>query len=178
MALKSSQIILRINTVMYVGGIIGMLIHHKGIKHNRFEDIPDGIGTLVIAPECHRGCPNCCNEHLKSTKVLTSDSQDLIKDIVEDHFSDWIIFAGLDPLTYPEELYEMIRLSLENNLKIIIYTGEPDREHLLSRAPGLSTFSGKGILVKYGEYDESKKVYDYYSHDILLATSNQYVDYL
>ena len=155
-----------------------MLIHHKGIKHNRFEDIPDGVGILIIAPECHKGCPNCCNEHLKSDRVLTSESQDLMSEILKDTFSDWVIFAGLDPLTYPEELYEMVYLCLVNNRKIIIYTGEPDREHLLSRAPGLAAFSGKGILIKYGEYDEKKRVYGYYSHDIMLATSNQYVDYL
>lgn len=155
-----------------------MLVHHKGLQRNRFEDIPDGVGTMLVAPECHRGCPHCCNEHLKSTKVLTSDSNDLMKEILKDKFSNWVIFAGLDPLTYPDELCEMIRLSLLNNLKIIIYTGEPDRDHLLSRAPGLSEFSDKGILVKYGEYDEKKRVYGYSSHDILLATSNQYVDYL
>lgn len=155
-----------------------MQIHLKQLIHDRFEDVPDGAGVMIVAPDCKHNCKGCCNEHIKSMPTITRDSLDIMDEINNNYLISWVIFAGLDPLTYPDELCEMIRLSLEGGLNVIIYTGEPDREHILKRAPDLSKFSGRGVLVKYGEYDETKRVHDYYSKGILLATSNQYVEEL
>ena len=154
-----------------------MKIHCKGILPERFEDAPF-IGTLIIAPDCKNQCKGCCNQHLLENPTLEIEDIDIIENIKSNKFSDGIIFAGLDPLTYPDELLHMIELALESNLQIMIYTNLPDKNSLLLKVPELSKYENRGIYVKYGEYDESKKVPEYYSYGVLLATSNQYIDIL
>lgn len=154
-----------------------MKIHYKGLIAERFEDAPF-IGSLLIAPDCKHRCKGCCNQHLLDEETLYDEGSDIIEHIKEDKFSEGIIFAGLDPLTYPDELLYMIGLALEAGLKVMLYTFLPDKESLETAIPDISLYEGKGIYVKYGAYDESKRVYDHISYGVLLATSNQYIEIL
>lgn len=154
-----------------------MKVHYKGLIAERFEDAPF-IGSLWIAPDCKHRCVGCCNQHLLDADTLYEEGEDIINKVKDNEFSEGIIFAGLDPLTYPDELLYMIKLSLEVDLKIIIYTFLPNKDALLEALPDISQYEGRGIYIKYGSYDESKRVYDYTSYGVLLATSNQYIELL
>jgi len=154
-----------------------MDIHYKGLIHERFEDAP-WVGTLWIAPDCKNNCKGCHNQHLIDSPTIIDTAEYIVSQIVENPFSEGIILAGLDPLTYQDELVYLIRESLKKSLKIILYTGASSEEELLSICPQLSEFKGRGILVKYGKYIEDLRVHDYYSYGVLLSTSNQYIDLL
>lgn len=154
-----------------------MIIRHKGIYKDRFEDAP-WVGTLVSAISCTNNCPGCINDSMKPIKYDTIDLEELIKSISDDIFSEGIILGGLEWSEQPEELCLLIDKSLKYNLKVILYTHYPDRESLIKRVPSLCCFTNKGVLVKYGMYDSNKRVYDYFDHGVRLATSNQYIDEL
>lgn len=154
-----------------------MNIRHKGIYRDRFEDAPF-IGTLVSAISCPHNCPGCINDPMKPIEYDTIDVDELIKSIANDTFDEGIILAGLEWSEQPDELCLLLTKSLEYNLKIILYTFYPDRESLINKVPALVHFSNKGILVKYGMYDETKKVYNYFDHGVKLATSNQKIEEL
>lgn len=154
-----------------------MLIRHKGIYHDRFEDAP-WIGTLISAISCDHNCPGCINDKMKSISYQSTEINDLFRDISSDKFNEGIILAGLEWTLQPNELIAIIDKALERDMSIILYTYHPNKDSLIEAVPDLYDYSGCGILVKYGEYDESKKVSGYESHGVILATSNQYIEEL
>lgn len=154
-----------------------MIIRNKGIYRDRAEDAP-WIGTLVSSISCPYNCSGCINDSLKSINYDTIEADDIIKSILDDPFNEGIILAGLEWSEQPEELCVLISKALDSNLKVILYTHCPNRESLLSKVPSLVHFSNKEVLVKYGMYDETKRVYDYWDHGVRLATSNQYIEEL
>lgn len=148
-----------------------MVINYTTIVESRF-DAPF-LGTLISGVECSGSCPNCFNQHLRSSPRLSIDADLFIESVRSDPFSDGIILAGLEWLDtqYDEALY-LIDRALKNNLQVILYTRRY-KEQLEKNYSEL--FKYKGLYIKCGPYIESKKVHDYFMYGVQLATSNQYI---
>lgn len=149
-----------------------MEIRHKGIYRERF-DAPF-VGTLISAIACNHNCPGCHNDPIKDKQgIYVTDHMDIIKMVVEDPFSEGLILAGLEWTLQVDEMFALITAALEYNLKVILYTYRTEEE-MDAMFPYLSHIC-KGLYIKYGEYDETKKVANYSSYGVPLATSNQYI---
>jgi pyruvate-formate lyase-activating enzyme len=99
-----------------------MIIRYKMMEHERFEDAPF-IGCLISAIDCHINCKNCFNQHLKTYPTLTKDSKSIIEEIKSNPFENGIILGGLEWTEQPEEMLDLIESALNENLKVILYTG-------------------------------------------------------
>ena len=146
-----------------------MKIHHRGIIEDRY-DAPYGIGALIWAANCHNGCPGCIHADRKDLPIYEEDSTDIIEKIKLNPFTQGIILAGYEWTEQPEEMYHMIELARANDLEVILYTHCTIEE--ISTAYN-RLLSYKNLYIKIGAYEEDKKVYDYSSYGVPLATSNQ-----
>jgi pyruvate-formate lyase-activating enzyme len=147
-----------------------MIIHYKGIWHERCEDAPF-IGALISAVDCKFNCKECFNQHIKDYNTLTSDSTDIIKQVKSNKFNEGVIFAGLEWTLQSIELEYLIKECLNNNLKVILYTGLIE-----------NTFKQKfkqiydlPIYIKFGQYKEKLKTDNYYMYGVKLASKNQII---
>lgn len=147
-----------------------MLIHHRGIYHDRL-DAPF-VGTLVFAKDCHHHCPGCCHEGRHHTPIYEEDSVEIIKKILDYGFSEGLVLGGFEWTEQPDELLELIREARLHELKIILYTHHTE-DSLRTMLPEL--YSYKGIYVKYGEYREEEKSSTNIQYGIPLASENQYI---
>lgn len=147
------------------------MIKYKGIVHETLNQAPF-IGAVIIAPSCNKGCKGCINEHLKTDGVFYYEEVEEIIEQVKDHiFNEGLILAGLEWTESPESMIKIVESALKNHLKVMIYTHLTEDE-FKEKFPDLW---GLNIWVKFGEYDECKKVEDYYSFGVKLATYNQYI---
>lgn len=153
-----------------------MIIRYKEIIKDRF-DAPF-VGTLISAISCPFNCPDCINEYLKDDTFSKIDANEFIKSVKDDPMQEGIILAGLEWTEQPAELSYLIDTALKNDLKVILYTGLPNRTELLKKVPSLVCFTDKGVYVKYGNYQKDKHVDNYVSYGVLLDTSNQYIELL
>lgn len=145
-------------------------VRYKFIEHERFEDAPF-VGAIICAVDCKFNCKDCFNQDIKDTTTLTKPYKEIINEVKNNIFNEGIILAGLEWSLQPEELRLLVNEALNNDLRVIIYTGM-DREQF-DRI--FVDFKNLPIYVKYGRYDERYKIDDYYCLGVKLATSNQYI---
>lgn len=149
-----------------------MVINYTTVLSSRF-DAPY-VGTLIAGCNCYSAkCKGCFNQHLKDMPNKAIDADILLDKIFSDPFCEGIILAGLEWCDgqYDEALY-LIKASLSRGKKATLYTRQTE-EYMRSHHPEL--FSCSGLYIKVGEFIEEKRVYDYKSYGVPLATSNQYI---
>jgi organic radical activating enzyme len=149
------------------------LIRIKGIWHERTEDAPF-VGALVSAVDCHYMCQNCFNQHIKEYKTIERTALDIVIDVINNKFNEGIILAGLEWTLQPLEMEELIHISLEHHLKIILYTGMKEIDFSLQFAQ----LYVLPIYVKFGRYVEELSDNNYFSYGVKLASTNQYIKWL
>lgn len=147
-----------------------MLIKYKIIIEERTEDAPF-IGALISAIDCKFNCKNCFNQHLKDYPTKQDSSINIINKIKKNPFNQGIILAGLEWSNQINEAVDLINTALLNNLKVILYTGM-DINILKEKFPQLII---KGIYIKYGCYDETKKNINHIEYGVSLASFNQHI---
>ncbi len=150
-------------------------IRFKGIEHERTEDAPF-VGALISAIDCHIGCKDCFNQHLKCRPTIYSTPQMIINEVKSNIFNEGMIFAGLEWSEQPTELISLVKECLNSDLKVMIYTGLSFKE-FFKRVPGLMELEGK-IYIKYGGYEKENEVYGYIDNHVTLASSNQHIKYV
>lgn len=150
-------------------------IRYKTIEHERVEDAPF-VGALISAIDCHIGCKDCFNQHLKlvPTKYATPDA--IVHEVLTNPFNQGMIFAGLEWSEQADELVLMVEECLKSDLEVMIYTGL-SLDLFLNRVPGLLEIEGS-IYIKHGAYVPEKACYDNKTHSVRLATSNQSIDHI
>ena len=147
-----------------------MIIRIKGIVHERVEDAPF-MGALISAIDCKFNCKGCFNQSIKKLPTIEMDSEDIIKKVLENPFNEGVILAGLEWSLQPCELRELVRVSLNNNLKVIIYSGLTEEEFAL-KFPDIYNLN-EGIYFKFGRYLENLTTDNNIQYDVKLASSNQ-----
>lgn len=150
--------------------MLNKLIHYRGIVHERSEDAPF-MGALIVATNCSNNCKDCFNQHLKSTEIYCKTAEDIVAEIKHNPFNDGIILGGLEWSEQPDEAISLIRCAIENDLKVILYTGLTERD-LFRRIPPTYLY---GCYVKFGRYDKTKASSNYSSLGVTLASTNQYI---
>lgn len=145
------------------------------IEHERVEDAPF-VGALLSAIDCHIGCKECFNQHVKLMPTLYSTPKAIVQEVLTNPFNQGMIFAGLEWSEQPQELVMMVRECLEAGLEVMIYTGL-SLDVFLKRVPELLEIKGS-IYIKHGAYILEKATYDNESHRVRLASSNQHIEYL
>ncbi len=150
-------------------------IRYKTIEHERVEDAPF-VGALISAIDCHIGCKNCFNQHVKLMPTLYSTPAAIVQEVLTNPFNQGMIFAGLEWSEQPQELVMMVEECLNSSLEVMIYTGLT-LDEFLKRVPGLLDIEGS-IYIKHGAYIPEKATYDNEHHRVRLASSNQHIDFL
>jgi len=143
-----------------------MNIRHKGIYHERTEDAPF-IGALICAIDCNINCDGCFNQSIKDEPILINDSKEIINKVLLNPFNEGIILSGLEWSLQPEEMRELIRLALLNDLEVILYTGLSEETF---RKQFDDIFKLK-IYIKFGNYIKNKEQVKQFS--VILASDNQ-----
>lgn len=146
------------------------LVRYKGVVFDS-KDHPEGLATLVIAPECYHGCNNCVNSHLKDNKVQITSVNFLIDFILGNSLGNRIVLGGLEWTEDELNLYVILSGLVKKEANIILYT-HWDEETFAEK---YSQFLKYDMWIKYGEYREDLKSNDYYSHGVPLASTNQYI---
>lgn len=144
------------------------IVKYRGIEHERTEDAPF-IGALLFAANCHHGCMNCFNQHLKKTELLWTSAAEIVKLVEADIFNQGIILGGLEWTEQPEELKDIVHLALCEGLQVMIYT----HMTVLEFHDKFPKFFGSNIWVKFGEYREDEKTETNIQEGVKLASSNQ-----
>ncbi len=146
-------------------------IGYKGIIHNVLNDAPF-IGAIVIAKSCHYGCEHCINDHLKNTMPMLYDPPEaILQQVLANGLNEGIIFSGLEWTEQPKDLYVLTRMALTYSLKVMIYTHHTESQFFKI----LPQLKNQPVFFKFGAYEKDKTVDHYYSHQVKLATSNQYI---
>ncbi|MBM7561138.1 hypothetical protein [Fusibacter tunisiensis] len=149
-------------------------IRYKGIVHNVLNDAPF-IGAIVIANACHRACPNCINEHLKTDAMAqVNTAGEILNRVCENGLNQGVIFSGLEWTEQPDDLRILVKGALERGLEVMIYTHQDEHVFL----ENFSEFIGKPIYVKFGFYDETVCDNTHTSFGVYLASKNQYIKFL
>lgn len=148
-----------------------MIINYTSIVRSRF-DAPF-IGTLLTGCYCRGSCRGCFNQHLKSTLVQQDDADKILDEIQQDPFSEGIILGGLEWLDGQSgEAIYLIKGALSRGMQAMLYTRQSEW-YLKTHYPELLHL--KGLYIKLGPYDETKRTYQYSSYGVPLASSNQYI---
>lgn len=147
-----------------------MMIRYKVIEQERVEDAPF-LGALISAVDCKFHCKGCFNQHLKDLPTLESTSQEIISEVKANPFNEGIILGGLEWTLQPNEMKELVKCAVENNLQVMIYTGLEEKE-FISRFPDIVRYP---VYVKYGQYREEMKTENNIQYDVQLASANQYI---
>lgn len=145
-----------------------MKIKIKGIYHERTEDAPF-VGALVCANDCNFNCKGCFNQHLKLQPTIEIDDTEIINNILLNPFNKGIILGGLEWTLQPVEMLKLIKLSLNNKLEVILYTGMDEKE-LKMNFPQLMTLP---IYIKCGKYIEELHTNNYEIYNVKLYSRNQ-----
>lgn len=145
-----------------------MIIKIKSITHERTEDAPF-MGALICANDCKFNCKNCFNQELKNRQGYEMESKNIIKEVKSNKFNKGIILAGLEWTLQPNELHELIKLAVDNQLEVIVYSGR-ELNNLKNNYSFLFKYP---IYIKYGKYIDELRVVDYKVYGVNLASSNQ-----
>lgn len=146
------------------------LVQYRGVVHNVVNDAPF-VGAIVIAPECHRGCKDCFNQHLKKKPLLEATAGKIVDAVLENPFDQGIILAGLEWTYSPDALHALIWTALNKGLQVMLYTSM-EEEQFKKAFPHLCDMP---IWVKFGKYDSDKKTKTHVQYGVSLASSNQYI---
>lgn len=146
-------------------------MEYRGIIHERLGEA-SFVGALILAKDCPYNCKGCFNQHLKSSEIYNNSAEEIIAFVKNNIFNQGIILGGLEWTWQPKDMIDLVNEGLKNNLKVMIFT-HMYKDEFLSKFP---TLKSKGIIVKFGAYEEGKTVNDYYSKGTKLATSNQYIE--
>jgi len=145
-----------------------MIIRYKAMEHERCEDAPF-IGCLITSIDCHINCQNCFNQHLKTYSTILKDSKEIIEEIISNPFDEGIILGGLEWTDQSDEMIELIRLALQENLKVILYTGLTE-EDFKSK---FSEIYNSNIYIKFGKYEKDNLSIDNIQYGVKLISKNQ-----
>lgn len=148
-----------------------MIIRYKILEHERVEDAPF-MGCLIAAVSCGLNCRHCFNQELKEYKTKRDDADDIIKKVKANPFNQGMIFGGLEWSNQPDELFELVRLCLNNELSVMIYTGL-QQSIFFEKVPKLKYVPN--IYIKFGAYKEKLKTENNIQYGIRLATKNQFI---
>lgn len=148
-------------------------MEYKGIVHERLGEAPF-IGALILAKDCPYSCEGCFNQYLKNKPNRLNSAREIISIVKENPFNEGLILGGLEWTHQPKDMLDLIEEALNNDLKIMIFT-HMTKDEFIDRFPQLIN---KGIICKFGEYDYKNQSNNYYSNNIKLATTNQYIEYL
>ena len=139
------------------------------------------IGCTILMPYCDFKCNHECGKMvchnrdlIKETKVQITPGELMKHYYLDNPITQAIIFQGLEPFYYPDQLLEFIDGIREwTDDDIVIYTGYTEEE---CEAAGYLKYlrRHKNIIIKFGRFiPDSTQVID----DILfvkLASDNQY----
>ncbi|HHV39690.1 MAG TPA: 4Fe-4S cluster-binding domain-containing protein [Tepidimicrobium sp.] len=146
------------------------LVQYRGIVHNVVNDAPF-VGAMAIAPECHRGCKDCFNQHLKEKPLLEATAGEIVDAVAENPFDQGVILAGLEWTYSPDALHALIWTALNKGLQVMLYT-YMEEEQFKKAFPHLHDMP---IWVKFGEYDHNRKTKTHVQYGVSLASSNQHI---
>lgn len=149
-----------------------MQIRHKGITHECIEDAP-GIGALVCAVNCHLDCKACFNQPLRTKPIIYQSATEIINEILDNALNEFIIFGGLEWSEQLPDMFELVQLAADKNLKIMIYTGRTFEEYqpVIRHLQRLNL--GVDVYVKTGSYVPNSESHTMYG--VLLASKNQQI---
>ena len=147
-----------------------MIINYKTIIEERTEDAPF-IGALISAIDCNFNCQQCFNQIIKQMPTQQTECNTIIQKIKQNPFNKGIILAGLEWSNQPNEAKALIECALQNDLKVILYTGM-DINDFKQKFPQLMI---KGIYLKYGKFDVNKLTINHIEYGVKLASSNQHI---
>jgi len=175
-----------------------MEVRIKSITHEVSEDAPF-VGAVISAIGCNFKCKGCFNRDLKKLPTIVSTAKEIIEEVISNPFNEGIIFGGLEWSEQPDELIELIKEAVKENLKIMIYTGcDFDEFHIrigqaafkkYNQSSGLSKvdlvafkLAGNLILqalikgdyyIKTGTYDRTDLVDNNIPFGVKLVSKNQ-----
>jgi len=148
------------------------MITFKGIEEERLGEAPF-IGALLLAADCFGSCPGCFNQHIKTLPDVTMTADEILDQVAQNPLHEGIIFGGLEWTEQPADLLFLIGKAMARKYQVMLYTSRTEQE-LFKEIPDLK---GVPMWIKFGAYDESRRVYDYASYGVLLASGNQYIKY-
>lgn len=167
-----------------------MKIKYKTIEHERTEDAPF-VGAVISAVDCLERCPGCFNQHLLDAKTQEKGLHDIITEVTSNPLNRGIILAGLEWTLQPEQMFDLLFYSQQAGLRTMLYTSMTGNEffrwfnsyrnlYRVHYDTAIIEFTNLDIslyldYIKFGAYDETKRVDDYWSHGVKLASKNQYV---
>lgn len=146
-------------------------MEYKGLVHERLGEAPF-IGALILANDCPYKCKGCFNQYLKDKPSKVNSAQEIIKTVKDNEFNEGIILGGLEWTYQKEDMLELVNEAITNDLKVMIFT-HMERQEFTSKFPQLKN---RGILCKFGGYEEEYKSDTHYSNGTKLATTNQYIE--
>ena len=117
-----------------------------------------GIRTVIWTQGCPHHCPFCHNPETHSfTKGNLVDTDDVIKEILEQENQDGITFSGGDPMMQPIACMEIAKKCKEIGLNIWCYTGFLFEE-LLDSPERVEFLKYIDVLID-GKFDNNLKSY-------------------
>lgn len=151
------------------GNSLLLKINYKVIQHERIGDAPF-IGALISSCDCLFNCVDCFNQEIKDYPTLTKEANEIIEEIQSNPFNKGIIFAGLEWALQKEELEVLVQIAKQHNLLTMVYTGyDVNSSYVQWLVNELQV-----DYVKYGQYDESKKI-PHNECGVTLASINQHI---
>lgn len=166
-----------------------MIIRFKIIEHERMADSPF-IGAVVSAIDCWDNCPNCFNQNLKNLPTKEANADEIIAEIKANPLNEGVILSGLEWTLQAEEMISLLYAAKQSGLKTMLYTSMTGNEFFrwfnLTQASRNLSMYGRAMYwrinikqhldyIKFGAYDETKKIDGYSSCNVTLASKNQYI---
>lgn len=97
------------------------------------------------------------------------ECSDIIKEVKSNPFNEGIILGGLEWTEQPEEMIELIDMAIENQLKVILYSGLSEK---IFKKKFPQVYSKK-ILFKFGDYRDNERTAENIQYGVSLASKNQ-----
>lgn len=147
------------------------MIRYKLIERERFQDAPF-VGCLISAIGCSLNCVNCFNQHIKEMDTLYINTDEIVDMIKNNPFEEGLILGGLEWSEQSDELIELVNTVMDNNLKVMIYTGLTEIEffNIVDKSKLQS-----GVYIKFGRYINTNKTITNIQFGVNLASENQYI---
>ena len=130
--------------------------------------------------KCDReaGCSICQNSSLAHEPDIEIDVEVLVKRYISNPITKAIVFAGLEPLSSPAILYNLIKAFRKVTTDdIVIYTGfkECELNNLLAYKKFLEAFQEfPNIIIKFGRFIPNQEKHYDETLGVQLASPNQY----
>jgi organic radical activating enzyme len=131
-----------------------MLVRYKFIEHENKTESPF-VGALISAVSCDKKCKGCNTRDYKKLKTIIKDSEEIIKEVIDNKNNTGIILSGLEWSLQPMEMLMLIECAVKNGLKIFISTGYSLEEFhsriglAVSGNLNVNSFIGKDLIHMY-----------------------------